>query len=115
MSRLSEVYGHPAVKRFGQAYRRALRDPSTQDYASLIDLENAETEERLAEAVRRFLRRNHKTAQDKNWFWPGDQQLEEVMKLAEENVVLVRAAIESYALLWEPRSEREATTQGEQS
>lgn len=102
MSRLSEVYSHPAIKRFGQAYRRALRDRSTQDYASLIDLENAETPERLAEAIRRFLRRNHKAAEEKNWFWPGDQQLEQVMALAEENVALVRAAIESYALLWEP-------------
>lgn len=113
MSRLSEVYSHPAVKHFGQAYRRALRD--TQDYASLIDLENAETEERLAEALRRFLRRNHKAALDKNWFWPGDQQLEEVMALAEGNVALVRAAIESYALLWEPTSGRQGTTQEEPS
>lgn len=112
MSRLSEVYSHPAVKRFGQAYRRALRDQ--QDYASLIDLENAETEERLAEALRRFLRRNHKAAQEKNWFWPGDQQLEEVMKLAEENVALLRAAIESYALLWEPTAQP-ATAKEEQS
>lgn len=114
MSRLSEVYSHPAIKRFGQAYRRALRDPSIQDYASLIDLENAETEQRLAEALRRFLRRNHKAALDKNWFWPGDQQLEEVMALAEENVALVRAAIESYALLWEP-TPQQATTKEEQS
>jgi hypothetical protein len=114
LSRLSEVYSHPAVKRFGQAYRRALRDPSTQDYASLIDLENAETEERLAEALRRFLRRNHKAAQDKNWFWPGDQQLEEVMALAEGSVAMVRAAIESYALLWEP-TPQSATTKEEQS
>lgn len=114
MSRLSEVYAHPAIKRFGQAYRRALRDPSTQDYASLIDLENAETGERLAEALRRFLRRNHRAAQDKNWFWPGDQHLEEVMALAEENVALVRAAIESYALLWEP-APQQTPTKGERS
>jgi len=105
LSRLSEIYSNASVRRFGQAYRRALRDPSTQDYASLIDLENAETEERLAEALRRFLRRNHKVAQDKNWFWPGDQHLEEVMALAEGNVALVRAAIESYALLWEPTAQ----------
>lgn len=114
MSRLSEVYSNEAVKRFGQAYRRALRDPSVQDYASLIDLENAETEERLAEALRRFLRRNHKAALDKNWFWPGDQQLEEVMALAQENVALVRAAIESYALLWEPTAQS-ATAKEKQS
>ncbi|MGQ9498626.1 MAG: hypothetical protein ACUVSP_10160 [Desulfotomaculales bacterium] len=104
MYSLSEIYSHPAVKRFGHAYRRALRDREIQDYASLIDLENAETPEALAEALRRFLRRNYKAAMERNWFWPGDQHLEEVMRLAEHSVALVRAAIESYALLWEPPS-----------
>lgn len=113
MSRLSEVYSHPAVKRFGQAFRRALRDRDIQDYASLIDLENAENEERLADALRRFLRRNHKAAQDRNWFWPADQDLEQVMALAEGRVRLVRAAIESYALLWEPSSQARTATKEE--
>ncbi len=100
--KLTDVYGNPSIKRFGQAYRRALRDPAVQDYASLIDLENAETPEALAEALRRFLRRNHRPAIDNNWIWPGDHDLEAVMALAQASVPLVRAAIESYALLWEP-------------
>jgi hypothetical protein len=104
------VYSNEAVKRFGRAYRKALRD--SQDYASLIDLENAETGERLAEALRRFLRRNHKAAQEKHWFWPADEHLEDVMALAEENVALVRAAIESYALLWEPSQQESSQEEG---
>ena len=110
MSHLRNVYSHSAVKAFGRAYRRALRD--SQDYASLIDLENAESHEDLAEALRRFLRRNHKMAMppdtQRSWFWPGDQHLEELMDLAEDNVALVRAAIESYALLWEPTSDKKS-------
>lgn len=107
MSRLGEIYENPAVKAFGRAYRRAIRDPRIQDYASLIDLENAETPEQLAEALRRFLRRNHKAAMDEkeDWYWPGEAHLEEVMRLAgadARSVRLVRAAIESYALTWEP-------------
>jgi hypothetical protein len=103
--RLGDVYENPAVKAFGRAYRRAIRDPKIQDYASLIDLENAETPDQLAEALRRFLRRNHKAAMDaeEGWFWPGEAHLAEVMRLAgtdERSVRLVRAAIESYALVW---------------
>ncbi|HHY34169.1 MAG TPA: hypothetical protein GX510_00810 [Firmicutes bacterium] len=73
-----------------------------QDYASLIELENAETPEKLAEALRRFLRRNHRVALEQNWYWPADEHLEEVIRLGQDHAVMVRAAIESYALLWEP-------------
>uniref|UniRef100_A0A7C3AMW9 Uncharacterized protein n=1 Tax=Thermorudis sp. TaxID=1969470 RepID=A0A7C3AMW9_9BACT len=116
--KLTDVYGNPSIKRFGQAYRRALRNPAVQDYASLIDLENAETPEALAEALRRFLRRNHRAAIDNDWIdwiWPGDHDLEAVMALAQASVPLVRAAIESYALLWEPDRRKQSQSGKEET
>lgn len=52
---LTEIYGSPPVKSFGRALRYALwRD---DDYASLIEFENAESPVGFAAAVRKFLRR----------------------------------------------------------
>ena len=107
MSQLAEIYSHKAVREFGQALRRALRTQAVQDFASLIDLENAETEEAFAEAIRKFLRRNFRHAEEQGWFWPGSESLEELMRLANNNgVPLVRAALISHALTWEPQEGR---------
>jgi len=99
---LAEVYSHKAVREFGQALRRALRTEQVQDFASLIDLENAEKQEAFAEAVRKFLRRNFRHAEERGWFWPGSESLEELMSLVDAyGVPVVRAALISHALTWE--------------
>lgn len=99
--RLAEVYSTPAVKAFGKALRAALS--FEEDYASLMDFENAETPEAFAEAVRRFLRRNHKSA-----VRPAAADLEQLMALARtpQDVRVLRAAIISYGLTrWDRKEE----------
>jgi hypothetical protein len=99
---LAEIYDHPAVRAFGSALRAALREPDIQDYASLIDLENVEREEDFAEAVRKFLRRNHRRL---DWL-PDDEKLVQLMRLVDEKgVPQVRAALVSHALVFYPRKE----------
>jgi len=92
---LYKVYSNEAVKDFGNCYRNALRQ--NDDYASLTELENVETKEDFAEALKKLLRRNY----SKEGWKPKESSLEEVMKLVDNcGVRIVRAAIISHALTW---------------
>ncbi len=109
---LAHVYTEPAVKAFGKALRAALT--FDEDYASLMDFENAETPEAFAEAVRRFLRRNHKSG-----VRPSASDLEELMQLARDpkDVRVLRAAIISYGLTrWDKKEDKaNSTEKGEEN
>ncbi len=97
---LAIVYSDNAVKDFGGTLRRALRMDEIQDYASLIELENAEKEEDFADAVRKFLRRYESHARRLHLRRPTDDSLERLMRLVgEHGVRLVRAALISHALV----------------
>lgn len=107
MSRsLSMLYSDEAVKDFGSALRKALRMEEIQDYASLIELENAEKEEDFADALRKFLRRYESHARHLHLKRPTEESLEKLMKLVSDHGVrLVRAALISHALVKGAREE----------
>ena len=100
---LSQAYSDPAVQAFGKALRAAVT--FEQDYASLMDFENAETPEAFNEAVKRFLRRNYKSGTR-----PTAGELERLMDFAKsgEDVRILRAAIISYGLSrWDKKEEKQ--------
>jgi hypothetical protein len=109
---LNEVFSHPAVREFGAAIRRSLR--MNDDYASILDLEFAETKEAFAEAIKRFLRRFEGLARRKNLRRPAQESLEEMVKLVDRyGVKLVRAALISHALVRGEREEEQTVQQAE--
>ncbi len=111
MLKLDEVYSNQAVEAFGFALRLALR--KDEDYASLIELENAETPEDFSEVVKKFLRRYESNARKyekesgKGAFRPTENHLDDLMKLAQENTRLVRAALISHALVKSTKEKEE--------
>jgi len=135
--RLSEVYQNQAVKEFGEALGKAIG--KEQDYASLTDLEFAQTKTDFADALHRFLRRFHTMASKKEnmWFCPSDSRVEELIQLVDEiaktisgddnvryreAIRLVRAALLSRALaqatylkVQEIKQQQRAATQQSQS
>lgn len=97
---LSQVYSDEALKDFGDALRKALRMEDIQDYASLIELENAEKPEDFSEAIKNFLRRYETHARRLNLKRPKEESLERLMDLVDKHGVrLVRAALISQALV----------------
>ncbi|RLC95732.1 MAG: hypothetical protein DRI40_05105 [Chloroflexi bacterium] len=116
---LSEVYSDPAVREFGATLRRALRIKEIQDYASLIEMENAEKPEDFSEAVRRFLRRFDSPARRLKLRRPTEQSLERLSWLVDQHgVQIVRAALISHALVRgvrEDEAEEEEETNDQQS
>ncbi|MCX7973806.1 MAG: hypothetical protein N3B16_04815 [Candidatus Aminicenantes bacterium] len=97
---LSQIYSDEAIKDFGDALRKALRLEDIQDYASLIEIENAERPEDFAEAIKNFLRRYESHARRKNLKRPGQESLEKIMSLVgQHGVRVVRAALISHALV----------------
>jgi len=97
---LPTAYADPAVKAFGTALRAALSFGN--DYASLMDFENAETPEAFAEAVKKFLRRNYQSGSK-----PSATDLERLMTMAAtpQDVRVLRAAIISYGLArWDKKA-----------
>ncbi len=99
---LPAAYADSAVQAFGRALRIALT--FDQDYASLMDFENAETPEAFRDAVKKFLRRNYKSGSK-----PSAAELEHLMALAktEQDVRVLGAAIISYGLArWDKREEK---------
>jgi len=102
---LPAAYGHPAVQAFGRALRAALTF-QPQDYASLMDFENAETPEAFGEAVKKLLRRNH--SRDR-WPKPTASHVEHLMDLAktEQEVRILRSAVISYGLSrWDKKEDQ---------
>lgn len=111
---LADIYQNQAVKEFGEALGNAIG--KEKDYASLTDLEAAQTKEDFADALRRFLRRFHVyAARPENfWYCPSGNRLEELMRTVDqaaravprggdavrdrEAVRLIRAALLSHAL-----------------
>jgi hypothetical protein len=81
---LSNIYQNQAVKEFGEALGKAIG--KEQDYASLTDLEFAQTKTDFADALHRFLRRFHTMASKKEnlWYCPSDSRVEELMQLVDE-------------------------------
>ena len=130
---LSEVYEDQAVKEFGEALGKAIG--KEQDYASLTDLEFAQTKTDFADALHRFLRRFHTLASKREnlWYCPSDARVEELMRLVDEvarttsgddnvryreAIRLVRAALISRALaqatylrVQEARQQQQSATQ----
>ena len=105
---LGELFSHPAVREFGTVLRRSLR--MNDDYASILDLEFAETEEAFAEALKRFLRRFEGLARRKNLRRPSQESLEALTQLVDQyGVKLVRAALISHALVRGEREEEQQT------
>ena len=103
---LEVLYSDDAIKDFGSALRKALRIEEIQDYASLIEIENAEKEDDFADAIRKFLRRYESHARRMHLRRPTEESLEKLMKLISENGVrLVRAALISHALVKATREE----------
>lgn len=99
---LPSAYANPAVQAFGKALRVALT--FEQDYASLMDFENAETPEAFNDAIKKFLRRNYKSSSK-----PSAADLEHLMALATsgQDVRILRAAIISYGLArWDKKEEK---------
>ncbi len=102
---LSLIYSDEAIKEFGDALRKALRLEEIQDYASLIEIENAEKPEDFAEAIKNFLRRYESSARRLGLKRPKQESLEKMMSLVDQHGVrVVRAALISHALL---RKEKE--------
>jgi hypothetical protein len=98
---LPAAYGDPAVKIFGRALRAALTYDN--DYASLMDFENAETPDGFGEAVKRFLRRNYKAGVK-----PAASDVERLLSLArtDADVRILRSAIISYGLArWDKKED----------
>ncbi|MGB4705074.1 MAG: hypothetical protein WBI18_08405 [Candidatus Saccharicenans sp.] len=97
---LSKVYSDDSLKDFGDALRKALRIEEIQDYASLIELENAEKPEDFAVALKNFLRRYETHARRRELRRPREESLEKIMSLVDQyGVRLVRAALISHALV----------------
>jgi hypothetical protein len=109
---LAAVYEDPSIKDFGDALRRALRMEEIQDYGSLIELENAETPEDFADAIRKFLRRYETHASRLHLRRPAEESLTNLMSLVDkQGVRLVRAALISHALVKSPPAEEHEIVQ----
>lgn len=120
---LSDIYQNPAVKELGEALGKAIG--KEQDYASLTDLEFAQTKTDFADAIHRFLRRFHTMASKKEnrWYCPPSHRIESLMQLVDkiadsddnakyrEAIRLVRAALLSYALIQATRYKIQAKEQ----
>ncbi|SRR5581483_9601019 len=101
---LAEAYANASVQTFGKALRAALT--FQQDYASLMDFENAEKPEAFAEAVSKLLRRNQSK---ERWPKPTAADVEHLMALArsEADIRILRTAIISYGLAqWDKKEEK---------
>lgn len=95
---IQPVYSHKAVREFGVSLRRALQDE--KDYASLIELENAEQPEDFVNAIKDFLRRYDGHAKKHNWWKPSEADLVDLTQLIDEyGVRVVRTAVISHALV----------------
>jgi hypothetical protein len=119
---LAQLFSDEAIREMGNALRTALIE--NNDYASLIELEYAESLPALAEALKKLLRRYDSFASHKKWSWrPATASYEKVMSLAAgqglpvdqqgNSVRLVRAALISHALTFTPfqaKSQKEERT-----
>lgn len=110
---LQTVFSHPAVQEFGATLRRSLR--MNDDFASIMDLEFAETPEAFADALKRFLRRFETLAGRKKLRRPSQESLEQLAALIDTyGVRLVRAALISHALVRVEREVEESASTIEQ-
>jgi len=112
--RLADIYLNRAVREFGEALGKAIGKEG--DYASLTDLEFAQTKIDFADALHRFLRRFHTLASKRENLWdcPQDSMVEALIELVDkvadempyddqdaryrEAIRLIRAALLSRAL-----------------
>jgi hypothetical protein len=105
MSNLFNLYSNSSIENFGKALRMAVG--INQDYASLVELDYAEKEDEFVLVLKKFLRRLDASSRryerenpGRYSFKPDEQDLDEVIKLAQEfGVRVVCAAIMSHALV----------------
>jgi len=122
MLKISAIYRHPAVESFGRALREAIWDRKHQDYATLVELESVDSVSRFSEIIQRFLHRlktlhtrreREKQAnveKDEKTFlpWtPNEEELDQLIELAEQELDVVRAALLSHALVYPKPKEKE--------
>ena len=112
MSKLHELFSNPAVESFGKALQIAVG--INQDYASLVELDYVEKEEEFVTTLKKFLRRldanarRYERGHSYKAFKPNEKDLDEVIRLVQENGVrLVCAAIISHALVRSEKGEKE--------
>lgn len=110
---LSEIFMNSAIKDFGSALRKAVRDKRNQDYASLVELEYVETPDEFVEVIKKFLRRFDSYARRYNIKRPEEKSLEGLMDLVDKyGVRVVRAALIAHALVKSPKPEEEVIEEG---
>lgn len=105
MSNLFNLYSNPSIENFGRALRIAVG--INQDYASLVELDYVEKEDEFVLVLKKFLRRLDVSSRryerenpGRYSFKPNEQDLDEVIKLAQEfGVRVVCAAVMSHALV----------------
>jgi len=96
---LGELYEEEAIREFGAALRRALRTESVKDFASLTEIDRANSKNDLAEAIKTFLRRYESAASKRHWTRPEVKHLEQLMKFTDKyDLDVVKAALISHAL-----------------
>jgi len=101
---LFQILSNAAIDDFATALRKALRE--NDDYASLIELEYAETKAQFLETLKKFLRRYEAYAKKFGRIRPEDASLIELGKLIEQyGPKPIRAALIALALC--KRSEQE--------
>ncbi len=133
MSSVADVFNRPGVKAFGKAIRTRLR-PTRKigdrwvpekdlDYATLAELENAQTPEQLAEVLKSFLRRfrayANKARSEHREYTPQPPTEPELLDLIsipyefdnpDRGTAVVRAALIAHALVrteWTPDDEED--------
>lgn len=105
MSNLFNLYSNPAIENFGRALRIAVA--INEDYSSLVELDYVEKEDEFILVLKKFLRRLDASSRryerenpGRYSFKPNEQDLDEIIKLAQEfGVRAVCAAIMSHALV----------------
>jgi hypothetical protein len=98
--KLSDVFLHPAIKDFGDAFRKMIM--VSEDYGTLVEIEYAETPDQFKEILWKFLRRLHTEKYKK----PTEKSLEELIKLVDSRgVKQVRAALIAHALVKSSKEE----------
>jgi len=117
MSKPYDLFSNEAVESFGKALRFAVGKRERgggEDYTSLVELEYVETPTQFIEVIKKFLRRYDTYARryerehpGKAAFRPNEEELDELVNLAEDHGVRnVCSALIAHSLVW-PRKKEE--------
>jgi len=116
MSSMYDLFSNPSIESFGKALRFAIgkREYSGgEDYASLINIENAYNIPQFVDALRTFLRRYDSYARryerehlGRVAFKPNEKDLDELIRLSEQyGVANVSAALVAHAIVRQSKEE----------